>query len=100
MKAKCEEIVIERYLKGNINNEFKDELLWVINLRRDNGQYLEILFRLLQEDSQEKLKVLETIVEMIKKQMIADNRDFQIRDPIKFVNNVLEELEHELSKES
>ena len=46
MKARCEEIVIERYLKGNISNEFKDELLWVINLRRDNGQYLEILFRL------------------------------------------------------
>lgn len=98
MKAKCEEIVIERYLKGNISNEFKDELLWVINLRRDNGQYLEILFKLLQDESSEKLKILETIVNMIKKQMIADNRDFQVRDPKKFVNNLLEELEHELSK--
>ncbi len=98
MKAKCEEIVIERYLKRNINNEFKDERLWVINLRRDNGQYLEILFRLLQDESSEKLKILETIVNMIKKQMIADNRDFQVRDPKKFVNNLLEELEHELSK--
>lgn len=98
MKAKCEEIVIERYLKGNINNEFKDELLWVINLRRDNGQYLEILFRLLQDESSEKLKILETIVNMIKKQIIADNRDFQVRDPKKFVNNLLEELENELSK--
>ena len=46
MKATCEEIVIERYLKGNISNEFKDELLWVINARRDNGPYLEILFDL------------------------------------------------------
>ena len=98
MKAKCEEIVIERYLKGNINNEFKDELLWVINLRRDNGQYLEILFKLLQDESSEKLKILETIVNMIKKQIIADNRGFQVRDPKKFVNNLLEELEHELSK--
>jgi hypothetical protein len=35
---------------------------------------------------------------MIKKQIIADNRDFQVRDPKKFVNNLLEELEHELSK--
>ena len=43
MKAKCEEIIIERYLKGNISNEFKDELLWVINLRRDNGQYRNII---------------------------------------------------------
>ena len=98
MKAKCEEIVIERYLKGNISNEFKDELLWVINLRRDNGQYLEILSKLLQDESSEKLKILETIVEMIKKQMMAENRDFQVRDSKKFVNNLLEELEHELSK--
>lgn len=98
MKGKCEEIVIERYLKGNISNEFKDELLWVINLRRDNGQYLEILSKLLQDESSEKLKILETIVEMIKKQMMAENRDFQVRDSKKFVNNLLEELEHELSK--
>lgn len=98
MKGKCEEIVIERYLKGNISNEFKDELLWVINLRRDNGQYLEILSKLLQDESSEKLKILETIVEMIKKQIMAENRDFQVRDSKKFVNNLLEELEHELSK--
>ena len=65
MKIKCEEIVIERYLKGNISNKFKDELLWVINARRDNGQYLAVLFRLLEDESCEKLKVLETIVNMI-----------------------------------
>ena len=98
MKIKCEEIVIERYLKGNISNEFKDELLWVINLRRDNGQYLEILFRLLEDESSEKLKILETIVEMVKKQIIADSRDVQLKDPKKFVNKLMEELEHELSK--
>jgi hypothetical protein len=98
MKAKCEEIIIERYLKGNISNEFKDELLWVINLRRDNGQYLEILFRLLQDDSQEKLKVLETIVNMIKKQIIADSRDIPLKNPKQVINKLLEELEHELSE--
>lgn len=97
MKARCEEIVIERYLKGNISNEFKDELLWVINLRRDNGQYLEILFKLLQDESSEKLKILETIVNMIKKQIIADSRDIPLKNPKKFVNKLLEELEHELS---
>lgn len=97
-KAQCEEIVIERYLKGNISNEFKDELLWVINLRRDNGQYLEVLFRLLEDESQGKLKVLETIVNMIKKQVVADNREVRVRDPKKFVNKLLEELENELSK--
>ena len=98
MKARCEEIIIERYLKGNISNEFKDELLWVINLRRDNGQYLEILFRLLQDDSQEKLKVLETIVNMIKKQIIADSRDIPLKNPKQVINKLLEELEHELSE--
>ena len=97
-KAKCEEIVIERYLKGNISNDFKDELLWVINLRRHHGQYLEILFRLLEDKSLEKLKVLETIVEMIRKQVIADSRDIPLKDPTKFVNKLLKELEHELSE--
>lgn len=98
MKIKCEEIVIERYLKGNISNEFKDELLWVINLRRDNGQYLEILFKLLQDESSEKLKILETIVNMIKKQMIADNRDIPLKNPKQVINKLLEELEYELSE--
>ena len=98
MKAKCEEIIIDHYLKGNISNEFKDELLWVINVRRDNGQYLEILFRLLEDESSEKLKILETIVNMIKKQVVADSREVRVRDPKKFVNKLLEELEHELSK--
>ena len=98
MKIKCEEIVIERYLKGNISNEFKDELLWVINLRRDNGQYLAVLFRLLEDESCEKLKVLETIVEMVKKQIIADSRDVPLKNPKQVINKLMEELEHELSK--
>ncbi len=97
-KAKCEQIVIDQYLKGNISNEFKDELLWVINERCDNGQYLEVLFRLLEDESLEKLKILETIVEMVKKQMIAVSRDIPLKNPKKFVNKLLEELEHELSK--
>ncbi len=98
MKATCEEIVIERYLRGNISNEFKDELLWVINARHDNGPYLEILFRLLKDDSQEKLRILETIVNMIKKQVIADSRDVRLKDPRKLVNKLIKELEDDLSK--
>ena len=98
MKAKCEEIVIERYLKGNISNEFKDELLWVINLRRDNGQYLAVLFRLLEDDSQEKLKILETIVNMIKKQIITDSREIPLKNPKQVINKLLEELENALSE--
>lgn len=94
MKAKCEELVIERYLKGDIGNKFKDELLWVVNLRRHHGQYLEILSKLLQDESSEKLNVLETIVEMTKKQMMDDDRHFPPRNK-KFVNELLAELENE-----
>ncbi|MBP9778828.1 MAG: hypothetical protein KBD25_06585 [Rickettsiaceae bacterium] len=98
MKATCEEIVIERYLKGNISNEFKDELLWVINARGDNGPYLEILFKLLKDDNQDKLRILETIVNMIKKQVIAESRDVRLKEPRKLVDKLLKELENDLSK--
>jgi len=98
MKATCEEIVIDRYLKGNISHEFKDELLWVINLRRDNGPYLEVLFRLLEDESSERLKILETIVNMIKKQVIAESRDARLKEPRKLVDKLIKELEDELSK--
>jgi hypothetical protein len=98
MKATCEEIVIERYLKGNISNEFKEELLWVINVRCDNGPYLELLFRLLQDESCEKLRILETIVNMIKKQVIAESRDVRLKEPRKLVDKLLKELENDLSK--
>lgn len=98
MKATCEEIVIERYLRGNISNEFKEELLWVINAKRDNGPYLEILFRLLKDDSQEKLMVLETIVNMIKKQVMADSKGVRLKEPRKLVDKLIKELENDLSK--
>lgn len=98
MKAICEEIVIERYLRGNISNEFKEELLWVINARRDNGPYLEILFKLLKDESCEKLKVLETIVNMIKKQVMADSRDVRLKEPRKLVDKLLKELEDAASE--
>ena len=98
MKATCEEIVIERYLRGNISNEFKEELLWVINARRDNGPYLEILFKLLKDESCEKLKVLETIVNMIKKQVIAESRDVRLKEPRKLVDKLIKELEDATSE--
>jgi hypothetical protein len=98
MKAICEEIVIERYLKENISNEFKEALLWVINARRDNGPYLEILFKLLKDDNQDKLRILETIVNMIKKQVIAESRDVRLKEPRKLVDKLIKELEDDLSK--
>jgi len=98
MKIKCEEIVIDRYLKGSISNEFKEALLWVINARRDNGPYLEILFKLLKDDSQEKLGILETIVNMIKKQVMEDSKGVRLKEPRKLVDKLIKELENDLSK--
>jgi len=63
-KARCEEIIIDQYLKGNISNEFKDELLVSINARRDNEQYLEVMFGELKEDSFGKLIVSILIKEL------------------------------------
>ena len=40
-KARCEEIVIDHYLQSHINNEFKNDLLWLINERRNDGIFLE-----------------------------------------------------------
>lgn len=97
MKVKCEEIVIDRYLKGNISNEFREVLLWGINERSDNEQYLKVVFEVLKDDSQEKLKILETMVEMIKKQRIIDNMEIPLKNPKRFINKLLEELEDELS---
>lgn len=89
MKAKCEEIVIERYLKGDIGNEFKDALLWGINERRDNERYLEVMFGVLKDDSKkEALKILETMAKVISKQRVTDS-------PEEFVGRLIKELEDE-----
>jgi hypothetical protein len=91
-KAKCEEIVIERYLKGDIGNEFKDALLWGINERRDNERYLEVMFGVLKDDSKkEALKILETMVKVISKQRVAGVGE-------EFINKLVKELEYEPSE--
>ena len=59
-KVRCEEIIIDQYLKGHISNEFKDKLLWGI----DNEQYLEVMFGELKEDSFGKLIVSILIKEL------------------------------------
>jgi len=91
-KARCEEIVIDQYLKGNISNEFKDVLLWGINERRDNERHLEAMFKVLKDDSKkESLKILETMVKMINKQRV-------FKSPEEFINKLVKEYENELSK--
>lgn len=93
-KAKCEEIIIDQYLKGNIGNEFKDSLLLGLHAKRDNGQYLEIVLAVLKDDGKEKLRILETMGKVMRRQMIADNMYGQQQISEEFI----EELEHELFK--
>ncbi len=59
-KARCEEIVIDQYLKGHISNEFKDALLQGINTRHD----LEVMFGELKDESFGKLIVSVLIKEL------------------------------------
>ncbi len=94
MKVKCEEIIIDEYLKGNISNEFKSELLWVINEKSDNEQYLEIIFKLLKDNSEEALKIFGTLSQVARKQVIADNRCSSQQ----IFEGFMEELEHEPSE--
>lgn len=98
MKAKCEEIIIDQYLKGNISNEFKDTLLSGLHARRDNNKYLEIVFAVLKNDGEEKLRILETMGKAMRTQMLADNIYGQYQIPEEFVSKLIEELEHEPSE--
>jgi hypothetical protein len=49
---------------------------------------------LLEDESCEKLKILETIVEMIKKQGMADSKGVRLKEPRKLVNKLIEELKN------
>lgn len=88
MKAKCEEIVIEQYLKGNISNEFKDELLWGINARCDNEECLKILFGLLKDNKKETFNIFATFFQVARKQINAEADE-------EFIGMLIKELEDE-----
>ena len=56
MKAKCEEIIIDQYLKGNITNEFKNNILAGFKLIKENNPVLKELLTELQRNPIEALK--------------------------------------------
>ena len=43
MKQKCEEIIIDQYLKGNITNEFKNNILAGFKLIKEDNPVLKEL---------------------------------------------------------
>jgi hypothetical protein len=97
-KARCEEIIIDQYLKGNIGNEFKEFLLGRVAISEDEklfsgeGNVLKIL----EEDPKNFLKWLETMF-----MSILDSISSGIcteEGIISAFKDRIEELEHELSK--
>jgi hypothetical protein len=56
MKQKCEEIIIDQYLKGNISNEFKNNILAGFKLIKENNPVLKELLMELQNNPIEALK--------------------------------------------
>jgi len=56
MKQKCEEIIIDQYLKGNITNEFKNNILAGFKLIKENNPVLKELLMELQNNPIEALK--------------------------------------------
>lgn len=91
MKAKCGEIVIERYLKGDIGNEFKDGVCYAINKKSDDEEYLELIFETFKTHNKETLKILKSNVKVISKQRFAEVDE-------EFVGMLIKELEDEGSK--
>lgn len=57
MKQKCEEIIIDQYLKGNITNEFKNNILVGFKLIKEDNPVLKELFVELQKNPIEALKI-------------------------------------------
>lgn len=89
-KTRCEEIVIDHYLQSHINNEFKNDLLWLINERRNDGIFLEVLSRLLGNNNKATLKVLDTLSQVAIQQVITDC-------PEGFMSSLIKEYENEPS---
>jgi hypothetical protein len=56
MKQKCEEIIIDQYLKGNISNEFKSKVLAGFKLIKEDNPVLKELLAELQKNPIEALK--------------------------------------------
>lgn len=64
-KAKCEEIIIDQYLKGNISNEFKEFLLLGLAVPEDKKPFpmdFNVLLKTLEKDPKSFLEAGEPLL--------------------------------------
>ena len=61
MKQKCEEIIIDQYLKGNITDEEKSKQLWRLNLLKEGQELLEIIYTELNQNPEEFFKLAQAM---------------------------------------
>lgn len=72
-KAKCEEIIIDQYLKGNIGNDFKDYLLVGFGIPEDEKPFpmnYDVLLKGLEDNAEEFLKTAEKIFTLVLESML------------------------------
>ena len=109
MKAKCEEIIIDQYLKGNITDKEKTRQLQVLWLLKEESKLVKSLYTELTENPDKffaQHRENEALINNKVKQFVNDfdlNHLSEDDQKIAFVKKVLmpmfmEELEDDLSK--
>lgn len=99
MKAKCEEIVIDQYLKGNITNEFKNNILAGFKLIKEDNPALKELLVELQTNPIEALKIGEKMFKDIgdnyKEAILKHNPNPSYEELSLLLNELIKEDEEE-----
>lgn len=98
-KARCEEIVIDQYLKGNISNEFKECMLLGLAVPEDEKPFAMNFNELLKALENYPKNFLETMEQEL--MPLLDSIRLGIcteEEIISMLSDKLEELENELSK--
>jgi hypothetical protein len=99
MKAKCEEIIIDQYLKGNITNEFKNNILSGFKLIKEDNPVLKELLAELQRDPIEALKIAEKMFKDIgdnyKEAILKHNPNPLHEELSLLLNELIKEVEEE-----
>ena len=88
MKQKCEEIIIDQYLKGNINNEYKNAALLELE-----GNEKKILIALLEEALEsnyleKQLKLLQNIYYVHKNETLKTENE-ALKKELREIENAL-----------
>lgn len=99
MKQKCEEIIIDQYLKGNITNEFKNNILAGFKLIKEDNPVLKELLVELQNNPIEALKYGEKMFKDIgdnyKEAILKHNPNPSHKELSLLLNELIKEDEEE-----